>query len=50
MFGKWPHEFFELTLYQQNLAVLCAADRDAAILEKATRLKAFPGLDISEVA
>jgi hypothetical protein len=50
MFGKWPHEFLKLSVFEQNLAVLCAADREASIVQTATAMKAMPALDISEIA
>lgn len=49
-FGKWPHEFELLTVYQQNLALLCMLDHDAATMALAERTGAFPTVEISEVA
>lgn len=48
-YGKWPHEFFDLDVFEQNLAVLCMADKDAAralLIGKG----ALPVIDVGEVA
>jgi hypothetical protein len=49
-FGKWPHEFEYLDVYQQNLALLCVLDHEAAMLDLADRSGAFPVISASEVA
>lgn len=49
-FGKWPHEFEELDVYQQNLALLCVLDHDAAFMSIAEKSGAFPTFNVSEVA
>ena len=50
LFGKWPHEFEELDVYQQNLAALCALDHEASLVDIVKRSGAFPVVSAGDVA
>ena len=50
-YGKWPHEFLDLSFEQQNLAVLCVLEHDAAVAHAVKRGKTpvFPTVSLSDV-
>lgn len=38
-YGKWPHEYLELDMFQQGMAMQCTRARDAQNAEDLNRAK-----------